>query len=48
MKRTKGGTISPEQLDWIIYLNAAGYYAKVCKGKDEAIDFIKHVLTKIK
>jgi hypothetical protein len=48
MKRTKGGTISPEQLDWIIYLNDVGYHAQVCKGKDEAIDFIKHVLTKIK
>jgi hypothetical protein len=48
MKRVKGGTISPEQLDWIIYLNNAGYHAKVCKGKDEAIDFIKYVLTTIK
>lgn len=48
MKRVKGGTISPEQLDWIIYLNNAGYHAKVCNGKDEAIDFIKYVLTTIK
>ena len=36
MKRTKGGTVSPEQKDWIAYLSNVGYCAIVCKGADDA------------
>lgn len=36
MKRTKGGTISPEQADWIANLRDEGYRVEVCKGCDAA------------
>lgn len=36
MKRTKGGTISPEQKDWLAHLNEQGYRAEVCKGFEAA------------
>ena len=36
MKRTKGGSVSPEQKDWIKYLEDVGYCAKVCKGAEDA------------
>ena len=36
MKRKVGGVISPEQKEWITYLNAQGYCAVVCKGFDDA------------
>lgn len=36
MKRTKGGTVSAEQKDWIKYLEDVGYCAKVCKGAEDA------------
>ena len=36
MKRTKGGTISPQQRDWLAYLSQAGYQAHCCAGFDEA------------
>lgn len=48
MKRTKGGQVSPEQYDWIDYLKTIGYNAKVCPGKDAAVEFIKQLLTDIK
>jgi hypothetical protein len=43
MKRTKGGTLSPEQREWIDALNALGQNvaAVVCKGADEAITVIE-------
>ena len=41
LKRQKGGVVSEEQKKWIDYLNNNGYPAKVCKGCDEAIEFIK-------
>lgn len=41
LKRQKGGVVSEEQKKWIDYLNNNGYPAKVCKGADEAIEFIK-------
>lgn len=47
MKRTKGSQISVEQTDWLHYLQDVGYHATVCKGKDEAIDFVKQLLTNI-
>jgi hypothetical protein len=36
MKRTKGGSLSPEQKDWIKYLEEVGYCVKVCKGAEDA------------
>ena len=36
MKRTKGGSVSKEQKDWIDYLQAQGYQAIVCRGFEEA------------
>lgn len=47
LKRLKGGVVSPEQTDFIEYLNSQGYKAVVCKGHSEAIstifNFIKEV-----
>ena len=43
MKRKKGSRISEEQKGWIAALNDINKHvvAKVCKGADEAINFIK-------
>lgn len=41
MKREKGSTTSPDQIAWIETLNAEGYYARVCKGFDEARETIE-------
>ena len=43
IKQTKG-SISSKQIDWIDYLNAEGYLAKVCYGSNEAINFIQEYL----
>lgn len=37
MKRAKGGTVSPEQKDWIAYLESIGQTVIVAKGDDDAI-----------
>ena len=36
MKRAKGGSLSPEQKDWIAYLEGCGYQCIVGKGADDA------------
>jgi hypothetical protein len=36
MKRSKGGSLSPEQKDWIEYLEGAGYWVIVGKGAESA------------
>jgi hypothetical protein len=36
MKRIKGGTLSPEQKDWISYLESIGYACIVGKGCEDA------------
>lgn len=42
MKRLKGSITSPEQREWVCALNNyPSTAAKVCKGSDEAIEFIK-------
>lgn len=41
MKKRKGGTVSPEQKDWIEYLNGCKYRAVVCNGMDEAMKVIE-------
>ena len=39
-KRVKGGKLSPEQKDWIDYLNGCGYIAIVVNGFDDAKDYV--------
>lgn len=41
MKRKKGGVVSPEQKDWITYLNKVGYVARVANGHEAALKIIK-------
>ena len=36
MKRQKGGRLSPEQADWIEYLESVGYTCLVCPGSENA------------
>lgn len=36
MKRTKGGSVSAEQKDWIKYLEMYGHRVIVCRGADDA------------
>ncbi len=40
LKRDRTCKPTPEQLQWISYLNSQGYRAKVCYGAGEAIDEI--------
>lgn len=45
MKATKGGTVSKEQKAWQEIYEMAGIPCKVCKGADEAIEFVQlHML----
>lgn len=46
MKRQKGGVASPEQKIWGKIYEKTGLYCKICKGADEAIDFIKSIMYK--
>ena len=39
-KRVKGGKVSPEQQEWINYLNGCGYTAVVVNGFNAAKDYI--------
>ena len=36
MKRSKGGSVSEKQKDWLAYLESIGHKAFVCKGADNA------------
>jgi len=45
MKRTKGGKVSPQQLDWLCYLREKGYYAEVAYGFEEAKKLFLHYLS---
>lgn len=36
MKRVKGGVVSPEQRDWIAYLEGVNYWCIVGKGAEDA------------
>lgn len=40
MKKEIGGIVSAEQKDWLEYLSINGYIVKVCKGYEEAKQFI--------
>jgi len=44
LKRVKGGRLSPEQEDWLIWLATQGFKTAVCKGADEARETIKAYL----
>jgi hypothetical protein len=44
LKRSKGGTLSPEQKDFGNYLNGAGYKWIVAHGAREAVQIIKDYL----
>lgn len=44
MKRVKGSTTSPEQLAWGDVLEKSGIPFRVCKGCQEAIDFVAEVI----
>lgn len=35
VKREKGGQVSPQQREWIGYLQDAGYFVAVCRGYEE-------------
>lgn len=41
MKKARGGIVSTEQKDWLLYLTECGYHATVCNGKDEAIKVVQ-------
>ena len=40
MKRIRGGTVSQEQIQWIMGLRMNGYCAEICKGWEKAKDLI--------
>lgn len=44
MKRKKNSTTTPEQKEWLKVLELAGIPSRVCKGCDEAIDFVKEYM----
>ena len=44
MKRKYGGVVSPEQKIWGKVYEKAGITCKICKGADEAIDFVKSII----
>lgn len=44
MKRRKGGVVSEGQKKMIDYLNENNYPTKVCKGYDDAIEFVKSLI----
>lgn len=43
MKRAKGGVLSPEQKDWIAYLESCGYFCIVAKGAEDGKEKITNI-----
>lgn len=41
MKKDKKSKASPEQVEWIDFLQGTGHPAQVCYGANDAIEFIK-------
>ena len=41
LKRKKGGRVSKEQKEWLNKLEDRGWLTRVCKGADEAIDWLE-------
>lgn len=48
MKRRKGSKTTPEQEEWLEVLQASGAMCAVCKGADEAIQFIEAIRKELK
>ena len=46
LKRKKGGTVSEAQKQWGKIYEMAGINCKVCKGADEAIEFVNKFIRK--
>jgi len=44
MKRTVGGSTTPQQKEWVEALNIANIPAAVCKGSSQAIDFVEGII----
>jgi len=44
IKRQKGGTVTPEQKEWLAALNQQGYLAIICNGWHEASEAIMQYL----
>lgn len=44
LKREQGGRVSPEQQDWIAYLQSIGHRAHVARGHREALMWIERYL----
>ena len=44
MKRKKGGSLKPEQKDWIYWLDQMGYCVGIAKGCDHAIEILEKYL----
>lgn len=44
MKRVKGGSVSPEQKNWSKIYEMAGIPNKICKGADEAIEYVEQFI----
>lgn len=47
MKRRKGSKVSEEQKEWLEVLQASGAMCAVCKGADEAIQFVDAIMKEI-
>jgi len=41
LKRQKGGKLRETQVEWLDKLDARGWYTTVCRGADEAIDWLE-------
>ena len=46
MKRTKGGSVSADQKDWLQYLEGIGHTAIVCRGCEDAKRQVEQHLAK--
>ena len=46
MKRQRGGTVKPNQREWLDYLIAIGHTAVVCKGAKEAMEMVTEFVEK--
>lgn len=46
MKRTKGGSVSAEQKDWLQYLEGIGHTTIVCRGCEDAKKQIENLIFK--
>lgn len=47
MKRKHGGRVTQEQKEWLEILQASGALSAVCKGADEAINFVEAIKKEI-